>query len=275
MQLEQVAAVRRDRRVNAEGGDCGTHGHGGLLVRHVVNYLAACELASEVRIEGPLVDVGSGVGGLSAWLAGRLDRPLHLVDHDPDVRAVAAEAFPEAQIHADIAEAPPAAVVTAMEVLEHIRPAEHLAFVTALAGIVRPGGVLVVSTPDESGYPGGWSGYAPHVGPVTFPELQGLLDRTGLPAAVWRISGPGFRLGPVARVVQPTVNRLWGVLTSRAPQVAGRLEATAGRLGGLRPQQSTAVPADAFTIDRDPEGTGTGLIGVAHKMASGSPSVPA
>ena len=238
------------------------------MVRHVVNYLAAADIAAAVRVDGPLVDVGCGVGSLGAWLAARLGRPLHLVDHDTDVRAVAAAAFPSATVHADVEAAPRAAVVTAMEVLEHVEPPDQAPFVGALVDLLAPGGVLVVSTPDESGYPGGWSGYPPHVGPVTFSTLAHLLEDTGQPAMVWRITGPGFTLSRTGRLLHPVGNRIWGWLAANSPRLTHRLEAAAGRASRLRPHRLQPLPPDVFHVDQDPQGPGTGLIGVVWRPST-------
>lgn len=147
----------------------GAHSTERSLYRHVANYLAAADLAQAAELGGGAVlDVGSGTGALAAWMAQRLDAKLHLVDRDPDVRRVASTAFPSAGVHAEIVDAPDAmAVVTGMEVIEHIAPHEQEDFVRALLTRLRPGGLLVLSTPDESGYVGGWSGYAPHIGCLT------------------------------------------------------------------------------------------------------------
>lgn len=253
---------------NAEGGDPGHHASPDLLVRHTVNYVLAAELAEQVEVDGPLLDVGSGVGVFSVWLARRLGRPLHLVDHDPEVLQLARRSFGDIRTHTDLASAPVAAVVTAMEVLEHLRYSDQPAFVRALLDRVAPGGVLVCSTPDERRYLGGWSGYAPHVGTLDPASLHTLLRNTsGLPVEVWRIAGPGFHLGMVQRVGEPVVNRVWGAAQVRVPRLTDRL---AGALGRRRRNGGDALepgPADdAFTVtpaDRR-DGRGTGLLAVVR-----------
>lgn len=254
---------------NAEGGDPAHHASPDLLVRHTVNYLLAAEVADEVTTSGPVIDVGSGVGVFSVWLARRLDRPLHLVDHDEHVLQLARRSFGEVTTHTDLADAPRAAVVTAMEVLEHLRYEEQPTFVRALLERVTPGGVLVCSTPDERKYLGGWSGYAPHVGTLDAASLRTLLHTAaGLPVDVWRIDGPGFRLGMVQRVSEPILNRMWGVAQARVPGLADRI---AGALGQRRHGGAfdPGPPDDAFTITPADasDGPGTGLLAAVHVPA--------
>lgn len=269
-----LAAVDRHRgtaAVNAEGGDAGHHASAALLVRHTVNYLLAAEIADTVGHAGPLLDVGSGVGAFSSWLADRTGRPLHLADHDADVRALARRAFPDAVVHADVSAAPPAAVVSAMEVIEHLPYRAQVSFVRALWDRVMPGGTLVCSTPDERGYLGGWSGYAPHIGTLDAGGVRSLLQiATGHPAQVWRVDGPGFRLGPGQRVVEPLANHVWTVAQRRAPRLTTRLVDAVGsrrRRSGHGPR----APADtAFTVAESTHGdevraVGTGLVAAVHR----------
>ncbi|CAN5834733.1 hypothetical protein BH20ACT7_BH20ACT7_13250 [soil metagenome] len=263
--------ARGNGYVNHEGGDVGGHSTERSLYRHVANYLAAADLADRFAARGPVLDVGSGTGALAAWVAQRLKAELHLVDRDPAVRAVALRAFPEVKVHAELDEVSTAtaALVMGMEVLERITPAEQLAFLRRLFARVEPGGLLVLSTPDESGYLGGWSGYAPHVGPVDAPTLTDLLRLAtdGAEVRVWRMEGDPYHLGPVRRVAQPVANRVWtrvgpllGALAQRVAGPAAALANTARRHAG--PQLSLrvrAIPAE--------QGRGTGLIGVARSAA--------
>lgn len=269
--LATLDRYRTTPGTNAEGGDPGHHASPDLLVRHTVNYLLAADVAERVTAEGPVLDVGSGVGAFSAWLARRLDRPLHLVDHDAAVLQLARRSFADVATSADIADAPPAAVVTAMEVIEHIPYAAQRSFATALLARVRPGGVLVCSTPDERGYLGGWSGYAPHVGTLDATGLRTLLRGAGgLPVDVWRIDGPGFRLGRVQRVAEPIANRVWGGAQALLPGVTHRLADLVGqRRRSAGDTFAPAPPDEAFTVaPADVAGLpGTGLLAVVHVPA--------
>lgn len=270
---DALAAVDRHRVSggNAEGGDPGHHASPALLVRHTVNYLLAADLADGVAVEGPVLDVGSGVGTFSAWLAGRLERRLHLADHDRTVLAVAERAYPAVTVHDTVSDAPPAAVVTAMEVVEHVPYRDQVAFVRALLSRLRPGGLAVLSTPDEGGYVGGWSGYAPHIGTLGFDGLRTLLrDTTSLPSAVWRIDGPGFRLRPAQRLLEPVANRAWTAVQGAAPTLTGRLVDAVGRRrrAGRDGAATSPPPAPddaAFTVSADAGGPGTGLFAAVFR----------
>lgn len=270
-----MATVDRYRTAvgtNAEGGDPGHHASPELVVRHTVNYLLAADIVCDVADDGPLLDVGSGVGVFSTWLARRLQRPLHIVDHDRAVLQLTQRAFGDVTTHTELADAPRATVVTAMEVLEHLRYVDQTAFVRELIEHVEPGGVLVCSTPDERSYVGGWSGYAPHVGTLDPNSLRTLLRSAadGLPFTIWRIGGPGFELGRLQRLGEPIANRLWGALQSRMPTVTHRV---AGAIGGRRRDRSDIFdggpPEDSFTVTADDDGDGevrsTGLLAAVYR----------
>lgn len=252
---------------NMEGGDAGHHASPDLILRHTVNYVLAADLARGVSANGPLLDVGSGVGMFSVWLASRLGRELHLVDHDPTVRQVADASFDDVIVHAAIDDAPSSPVVTAMEVIEHIVPDGQPPFVRALIQRVRPGGLLIVSTPDESGYVGGSSGYAPHVGPLDFMGLKAVLtEATGYPAKVWRIDGPSFELGKMQQLIEPVANRAWALLTRRAPRIANRIASAVGaRRRGDATSYKPAPSASEFSVSADNHGSGTGLIAAVYR----------
>jgi hypothetical protein len=261
---------RTSAGLNDQGGDPGHHASPDLVVRHTVNYLLAADIAENIAARGPLLDVGSGIGVFSMWLARRLERGLHLADHDPAVLALANRTFQDITVHSDLTHAPDVPVVTAMEVIEHVPYREQTAFVRDLMAHVEPGGVLVCSTPDERRYIGGWSGYQPHVGTLDFTSLGTLLrNATGLPAHVWRIGGPGFTLSALQRVGEPLANRVWGFAQRRAPELTGRV---AGGVGVRRRARSNAfapAPADElFTVTTDVDGLGTGLLAAVFKPAA-------
>jgi SAM-dependent methyltransferase len=271
--LRQFALVRQITSLagaNREGGDVGGSGSRRSLLRHVANYLAAAELAERLGVGGPMVDVGGGVGALARWLAARLDLPLHLVDTDPGVRAVAGAVFPDVVVHSRLEELPPgsAGLVTAMEVVEHLPHRDQLAFLKGLSELLRPGGLLVLSTPDESSYVGGWSGYAPHVGVLDVDQLRCLLEEAGLAATIWRLQGDVFHVGNAKRVLQPAVNRLWAAVGTLAPAVVDRATHRAGliltRLRGWR-REDVAVDLDVQVRAVAPEqGRGGGLLAAAQ-----------
>ncbi len=212
---------------NAEGGDPASHASPSLLARHLGHYLAAAEVAGPVP---HLVDVGCGTGAFTGWLGERLGARVTVVDHDRAVLEVAAEVAGASATAQDLAAVEPAPLVTAMEVLEHIVPAEQPAFCRALVAAVADGGVLVLSTPDESLYPGGWSGYAPHVGCVTAGQLATLLLEAGAGSVdVHRLVGGPYDTPAPRRWAEAIGNRVWSRLQRAAP---GLVERLAGGNGG-------------------------------------------
>lgn len=259
--LERARAAARTG-TNLEGGDPASHGSPTLLARHLGHYLAAAEVA------GPgvdrLVDVGCGTGAFTGWLGERLDAAVTVVDHDPAVLAVAATVADAEATARDLAEVPPAPLVTAMEVLEHVPPSEQARFCTALLAAVAPGGVLVLSTPDESLYPGGWSGYAPHVGCVTAGELASLLLAAGADRVdVRRIVGGPYDTPPLRRWLEAVGNRAWARFQGIAPGLAERVASGGGddqvrvRPGSVGVRNVRVLPAE--------QGAGGSLLAVVRR----------
>lgn len=270
--LNRIRAVPPSSVANDEGGDVVHGGSHQLVVRHVANYQAAVEIACATGFpEGPLLDVGCGTAVLSAWAAEQLGRELYLSDHQRVVLATAERLFEVAGTTTDLADAPVASLVLAMEVLEHVPPEDQPRFVDALWSRVAPGGLLVMSTPDESGYPGGWSGYAPHIGCVSPTQLESLLAAaSGEIPWVGRLSGRCFTVLPFRRRLERTVNIAWTTIQKKAPDLAAKAAAAAARGTG---------PADALTeadlqpwaspVDVTPwqQGDGVGLLAVLRRPA--------
>jgi hypothetical protein len=86
---------------------------------------------------------------------------------------------------------------------------------------------------------------------------------------VWRIDGPGFRLGRLQRIGEPVANRIWGRAQSLLPRVTHGLAGLLGRRrrGGAA-TFDPAPPDDAFTVTAaDPASAadaGTGLLAAVH-----------
>lgn len=265
--LNRIRAVPPSADANDEGGDVAHGGSHQLVVRHVANYQAAVEIAVSTGIpEGPILDVGCGTAALSAWTAEQLGRELHLSDHQQVVLATAERLFDIAGTTNDLAEAPVSALVLAMEVLEHVPPADQPGFVDALWSRVAPGGLLILSTPDESGYPGGWSGYAPHIGCVSPTQLESLLAAaSGEIPWVGRLSGRSFTVTAARRRLERTVNVAWTAIQAKAPALAAKAASRGG--GAADPLTSDDLTPWATPVDITPwqQGDGVGLLAVIRR----------
>lgn len=248
---------------NVEGGDPTSHASPTLLARHLGHYLAAADVAGPVP---RLVDVGSGTGAFTGWLGQRLGAAVTVVDHDPAVLEVAGEVARASATARDLADVVPAPLVTAMEVLEHIAPAKQLAFCRALVGAVADDGVLVVSTPDESLYPGGWSGYGPHVGCVTAAELATLLLAAGAGSVdVHRLVGGPYDTPPLRRWGEAIGNRVWSRLQRAAPGLAERLASgDGGDTGEVVVDPAAAGVVDVRVLPAE-QGAGGSLVAVVRR----------
>jgi len=268
--FEQVGRARQ-RWVNRAGADAYC-GDSRLLTARVASYGLASELvgqAGPAPIGTRYVDVGAGVGAFSAWVARRLGLPATLVDTDADVRSTAARAWPDIDVQADTTAVPDGAgwLVTAMEVLEHVAYEDQPEFVRELVRLVAPGGLLVLSTPDESSYRGGWSGYGPHIGVVDAVRLRELLEEaSGHPAQVWRLEGPPFDVGPLRAVVLPIANRLHTWSRAVAPGLLDRLSdgVLRTRSGVDRRRERPETEVRIEVVDAR-HGRGSGLVGVVHR----------
>lgn len=258
---DRLREVRERTHRNFDGGDAGHQWDQGLVVRHAVNYAVAADRAAAVVDDGVVIDVGAGAGGFSVWAAGALGRSLVIVDQDAGHRELASRAFPDVTVHASMADVDAAPVVLCMEVVEHVDRSSQAGFVAELGTLVRPGGMLVMSTPDESGYLGGWSGYAPHVATLDAAALDELLRAVlpGWQVDVARVDGPGFELSALGRVGVPAANRVWSAVDSRLPRLTHELAYRIHRLGNHRAAPPAPDPS-LFRVGPAEQGDGTGLV---------------
>jgi len=262
---------------NQQGGDLSAFRNERSLVRNLANYVAAASLADTIAPAGPVVDFGSGTGLLGGWLAARTGRPVTLVDADQRLLDLAARLLPGVAAHTSLEAVAPGSValLTAMEVIEHIPPAEQRPVMSLLLSRLAPGGVLVLSTPDERGYLGGASRYGPHVGVLTAEELADLLPAGGgWRSAVWRLESPLHTLSPVSRVLGPLGNGAWAALERRAPALAGAVAARAAEASRRRPRRP--LPPDHLRVRAVPAqgSSGDGMLGVAVRPADGGALPP-
>ena len=257
--LDRVHRHREDAFLNEEGGDVGSWPSLTSLVRHVANYLAAASVAQQIGVTGGgVTDVGCGTAALGAWMADRLDSHLQVCDVHVDAITVATRAFgPEAAGHVP-ADMPHAAVVTGMEVIEHVAHDEQVTFVAELFDRVEPGGLLVLSTPDESGYPGASSLYPPHVGCLTASELEAVVaEATSRRPTVWRLDGDVFRLSRLRQHAERITNRTSSWLSSRVPTLVDRLaQAAASRRHTTEHLEDVTVPPVTVKPAGRPGGNG-------------------
>ena len=251
-----------------EGGDVARYGSTRTLVRHAVNYaVAAAVVDRSGQPARHLLDIGCGTGALSAWLANRLQAELHLHDTDDEVLRVAAKVLRPKSVTLQIADAPAVDLVTAFEVVEHLPHAAQIEFVKQAFAHVRPGGALVVSTPDETSYPFGTSAYPPHVGTLSLNALvQLLVDGTGQVPSAWRLEGGAFHLSAARRYGEWIGNHMlnWPVVQ---------------RAAGLMPTSRPSPDHGWDGVRRlcrvrfgDLTGPGTGLIAVVRRSEGGDPA---
>jgi len=115
-----------------------------------------CDECSRRPLEGKAaIDVGCGAGLLSESLA-RLGAKVTGIDAAPEVIAVARDHATAMGLEIDYRAADVLDVegqfdlITCMEVIEHV--AEPQAFITALAKRLAPNGLLILSTPNATGW---------------------------------------------------------------------------------------------------------------------------
>jgi SAM-dependent methyltransferase len=138
-------------------------------------HVAAYRFAAAATATGTIVDAGCGEGYGSAILA-RSARSLIALDLDLPTLLHARLTYGSPRfVQSDLLGMPLAdssadAVVT-LQVLEHLGDAEG--FLLEIARVLRPGGVLVLSTPNRTTFPAGLNPF--HVHEYDAPELARLL----------------------------------------------------------------------------------------------------
>ncbi len=148
---------------------------------------AARAIAAAAPPSGTLLDVGSGEGELREALA-RHAPGVRYRSLDPD-RGSRADARDLSEVRE------PVEAVALLEVIEHLPLGEGLDLLRRIARILRPGGLLFVSTPNVF-MPGRYLRDATHRTPYAYDELGGVislagyavesLQRTYNAPAVWR-----------------------------------------------------------------------------------------
>lgn len=141
--------------------------------RHVAAYRYAARVAG-----GRVVDAGCGEGFGAAILARNARRVLALdLDH-PTLRHARGRYAAPSFVRSDLLRMPldrsSVDSIVALQVIEHLTDAE--AFVQACARVLRPGGVLILSTPNRVTFPAGLNPF--HIREFDATELGDLLARS-------------------------------------------------------------------------------------------------
>jgi SAM-dependent methyltransferase len=156
--------------------------------RHVAAYRLAA-----ARVGGHVIDAGCGEGYGTEILA-RQARIVVGLDLDQPTLAHARESYPQTHfVRGDVSRFPfeVADAVVCLQVLEHLEDPDG--FLEACASVLRPGGTLVLSTPNRLTFPAGINPF--HVHEFDPGELAALVGRRFSEVHLHGIShGPGLRL---------------------------------------------------------------------------------
>ncbi len=151
---------------------------GQLQIEHYHRYFLAREICRGKEV----LDIASGEGYGTAFLA-QVAHSVTGVELMPEVAAHAARAYSRSNLRfvaGDVRSIPLRSasidVVVSFETLEHIY--EHDTFVAEIRRVMRPGGVLIMSTPDKAIYsPSGTTENQFHVRELTREEFTATLRR--------------------------------------------------------------------------------------------------
>jgi SAM-dependent methyltransferase len=230
--------------------------------RHEAAYLA---LAPYCR-GGMVLEAGCGEGYGAALLAGVARRVLAL-DYDVATVAHAAATYPGlAVLRGNLAALPLAAgsveVVASLQVVEHLW--DQPGFVRECARVLRPGGRLLVTTPNRLTFsPGRDTPLNPfHSRELSAAELAGLLAGGGFRVGALR----GLRHGP--RLARLDARHGGSLVTA---QLAAPPESWPAR---LRADVATVTAADFELAEADIDAS-LDLVAVAELPASAEPATPA
>jgi SAM-dependent methyltransferase len=221
------------------------------------------------RSRSRVLEIGCGRGGFGSRIAA--DHDYTAVELDQESCAVAAERIasvsPEATVlHGDLSVLPKDAtfdVVCAFEVLEHIE--DDVAALAEWVQPLRPGGLLMLSTPAWQHRFGPWDEAAGHFRRYDPARMRALLDKTGLSDVDVTVYG-----APLGFVTERVRNRV-AARTGAADEEMSMADRTAGSGRMLQPSTPlsglvTEVGTWPFRIlQRAFPESGTGLVAVGRK----------
>jgi len=220
---------------NVEGGSVEQHVDRRLQLHHCLNYAAALTALDGADHEqvGPqgqglrLLEVGCGSGALSHALARVMPESWRLTATDYDETLVGAAvlrhrhprlAFGRVNLlDVTTASLPSCDAVLMIEVIEHFDTDVAGSPLARLHAALRPGGRVVLTTLDRSGFPRRFSGYPPH---------RREYDRNAMAGMLANPRRNPFRTSRLWRLVSPRITRE----SIRAEERGGY---AANRLNGL------------------------------------------
>jgi SAM-dependent methyltransferase len=216
-----------------------------------------------------VLEIGCGRGGFGSRIA--VDHDYTAVELDAESCAAAAARIsavaPDATVlHGDLSVLPAGAafdVVCAFEVLEHIE--DDVAALAEWVEPLRPGGLLLLSTPAWQRRFGPWDEAAGHFRRYDPAPMRALLDKTGLTDVDVTLYG-----APLGFATEKVRNRVVG-RTGTASEETSMADRTAGSGRMFQPSsQLTGLATQVGTwpfrmLQRAFPGSGTGLVAAGRK----------
>jgi 2-polyprenyl-3-methyl-5-hydroxy-6-metoxy-1,4-benzoquinol methylase len=198
-----------------------------------IHDMVAATIARHHQAGGVLYDIGCGAGDLLQRVAGRFDRCVG-VDIARYGEFPSGTEFVEANLDADAVPLPAgsADVVTAVETIEHLE--NPRAFMRQLARLARPGGWIIVTTPNQHSVLSVLSlivhrqfaafrdsSYPAHLTALLETDLRRIAGECGLTSVTIQFSGRG-RIPLTSRHFPPLVSRRWPRAFSDNVMLIGR-----------------------------------------------------
>jgi SAM-dependent methyltransferase len=212
--------------------------------RHVAAYRYAATIAG-----GRVVDAGCGEGYGAAILSRRARRVVAFDLDAPTLTHARRRYGAPSFVRSDLLRMPldrsSVDSIVALQVLEHVTDAE--AFVQGCARVLRPGGVLILSTPNRDTFPAGLNPF--HIREFDASELRDLLGRSFSEVRIRGVvHGPALRF--VDRLLEePIQHRLIRTAyTELPPSLRASLRLVTSDSFRLSPRPEDAL--DLFAVCR-------------------------